>query len=306
MSASVSDSATASLPEIRSSLSSSVAAGAAGVTTAIAGLRLIARLGRRDPSPATSCGSHYLDRLVLRVLARDAGGDLDTAAVEVFLELLLVLAAEAEAVRAHGGVLVADLLRHPGLVLLLVVPPHFPLSRVVVEYRLVYHRDALFYRADRLAHVAAIARLYVGVVGAIGHDVEAGVGALDPAERALHARVEVDDGPHRPRGELLEVRVALGHIPLAIFLRLADRDRRDGHALPHLPPLGHLERIRDLDVALGQLDLARLEPLVRLPRRLDLEVGAPRHFPDGLAHRVERQEGRRDLREGAHDPDLGV
>src|SRR5437867_8310506 len=90
MSASVSDSATASLPEIRSSLSSSVAAGAAGVTTAIAGLRL--------------------NRLVLRVLARDAGGDLDTAAVEVFLELLLVLAAEAEAVRAHRGVLVADLL----------------------------------------------------------------------------------------------------------------------------------------------------------------------------------------------------
>src|SRR6266705_6918341 len=59
MSASVSDSATASLPEIKSSLSSSVAAGAAGVTTAIAGLRLIARLGRRGPSPATSCGSHY-------------------------------------------------------------------------------------------------------------------------------------------------------------------------------------------------------------------------------------------------------
>src|SRR2546426_3898963 len=59
MSASVSDSATASLPEIRSSLSSSVAAGAAGVTTAIAGLRLIARLGRRGPSPATSWGSHY-------------------------------------------------------------------------------------------------------------------------------------------------------------------------------------------------------------------------------------------------------
>src|SRR2546427_11491860 len=59
MSGSVSDSATVSLREIKSSLSSSVAAGAAGVTTAIAGLRLIARLGRRGPSPATSCGSHY-------------------------------------------------------------------------------------------------------------------------------------------------------------------------------------------------------------------------------------------------------
>src|SRR5712664_3477021 len=306
MSASVSDSATASLPEIRSSLSSSLAAGAAGVTTAIAGLRLIARLGRRGPSPATSCGSHYLDRLVLRVLARDAGGDLDTAAVEVARDLLLVLAAEPEAVGAHGGLLVADLVRHPGLVPVLVVPPHLPLARVVVEHRFVDHRDALFHRADRLAHAAAAARLHVGVVSAIGHDVEAGVGALDPAERALHARVEVDDGSHRPRGELLEVRVALGHIPLAVLLRLPDRDRRDGHAFPHLPPLGHLERVRDLGVALGQLDLARLESLVRLLRRLDLEVGTPLHLPDGLADRVEGQEGRRDLREGAQDPDLGV
>src|SRR3989449_7795320 len=192
MSGSVGDAATASLPEIRSSLSSPVAAGAAGVTTAIAGLRLIARLGRRDPSPATSGGSHYLDRLVLRVLARDAGGDLDTAAVEVFLELLLVLAAEAEAVRAHGGVLVADLLRHPGLVLLLVVPPHFPLARGVVGHPLVYQPDSPFHPADRLAHAPAAARLHVGVVGAIGHDVEAGGGALGPAERALRARVEAD------------------------------------------------------------------------------------------------------------------
>src|SRR3989454_826094 len=217
--ASVSDWATASLPEIGSSLSSSVAAGAAGVTTAIAGLRLIARLGRRDPSPATSGGSHYLDRLVLRVLARDAGGDLDTPAVEGFFEFLLVLAAGAEAVRAHGGGFCARLLRHPGPVLVPFGPPH---------------------------------------------------------------------------------------IPLALFLRLADRDRRDGHALPHLPPLGHLERIRDLDVALGQLDFAGLEPLVCLLRRLDLEVRAPLDLLDGLAHPIERQEGRGDLGEGAQDPDLGV
>src|SRR5439155_6044831 len=286
MSASVSDSATASLPEIRSSLSSSVAAGAAGVTTAIAGLRL--------------------NRLVLRVLARDAGGDLDTATVEVFLKLLLVLAAEAEAVRAHRGVLVADLLRHPGLVPLLVVPPHLPLARVVVEHRLVDHRDALFHRADRLAHAAAAARLHVGVVGAIGHDVEAGVGALDPAERALHARVEVDDGPHRPRRELLEVRVALRDVSLARLLGLAHGDRGDCHAFPHLPPLGHLERVRDLGVALGQLDFAGLEPLVRFLGRLDLEIRAPLDLPDGLTHPVEREERRGDLGESAQDADLRV
>src|SRR5213594_3102147 len=61
-----------------------------------------------------------------------------------------------------------------------------------------------FSTGQTASHAAAAARLHVGVVGAVGHDVEAGVGALNPAERALHARVEVDDGPHRPRRELLE------------------------------------------------------------------------------------------------------
>src|SRR5205823_15077474 len=55
-------------------------------------------------------------RLVLRVLARDARRDLDAARVEVRLQLLLVLAAEAEPVGAHRGLLVADLLGHPGVV----------------------------------------------------------------------------------------------------------------------------------------------------------------------------------------------
>src|SRR4029453_5361950 len=288
-SARVSASATASLPEIRSSLSSSVAAGAAGVTTAIA----LSLLGR-------------LNCLALRVLAGDARGDLDTAAVEVLHELLLVLAAEGEAVGAPGGLLVADLLCHPGRVLVLVLAPHLPLARVVVEHRLVDHGDALLDRADRLAHAAAAARLHVGVVGAVGHDIEAGVGALDPAESALHARVEVDDRAHRPCGELLEVWVALRDVPLARFLGLAHRDRRNRDALAHLPPLGHLERVRDLGIALGHLDLARLEPVVRLLRGLHLEVGAPLDLPDGLAHPGERQEGRGDLGEGAEDPGLGV
>src|SRR6058998_3699134 len=206
-SASVSASATASLPEIRSSLSSSWPAGAAWVTTAIA-LVLPFYVSLR------------LDRFVLRVLARNARGDLDAAGVEVRLELLLVLAAEAEAVRAYGGVLVADLRRHPGLVAALVLAPHLPLARVVVEHRLVDHGDAVLHRTHRLAHAAAAARLHVGVVRPVGHDVEAGVGALDPAERALHARVEVDDRAHRARRELLEVRIALGHVALAGLLRL--------------------------------------------------------------------------------------
>src|SRR2546422_10981944 len=90
MSASVSDSATASLPEIRSSLSSSVAAGAAGVTTAIAGLRLIARLGRRDPSPPTSGGSHYLFTDSPRLRPRFALPLIDSPRLRLRLALPLI------------------------------------------------------------------------------------------------------------------------------------------------------------------------------------------------------------------------
>src|SRR5262245_48854266 len=293
-SARVSASATASLPEIRSSLSSWVAAEAAGVTTAIA-------LFLRCPVFALA-----LDRLVFRVLARNARGDRRAAVFVALLELLLVLAPEAEAMRADGRLFVADLLGHPGLILLLVLAPHLPLTRVVLEHRLVHHRDAVLDRAHCLADAAATARLHVGVVGVVGHHVEAGVRALDPAERALHARVEVDDRPHRARRELLEVRVALGHVALAGFLGLADGDRRDRHALAHLPPLGHLERVRDLGVAFGHLDVAALQALVGFLRRIDLEIGSPLDLADGVAHALERQERRGDLGEGAEDPRLGV
>src|SRR5712691_9443105 len=152
MSARVRASATASLPEIRSSLSSA-AAGTVLVATAI-------------------CVAP-LHRLVLRVLARDARGDLRSANVQIGLELLLVLAAEAEAVRAHGGLLVADLAGEPDFVGALVLPPHLPLARVVVEDRLVDHRDAVLDGADGLADAAATAGLHVRVVGAVRHDVEA-------------------------------------------------------------------------------------------------------------------------------------
>src|SRR5262247_4263448 len=310
-SASVRASATASLPEIRSSLSSSLlAARGAGVTTAMSlSLRRsfysLASDGGAQPRDALRL-TLPLDRLVRRVLAVDARRDLHAAVLVALLELLLVLAAEAEPVRADGRLLVADLLGHPGLVLLLVLAPHLPLARVVLEHRLVDHRDALLDRANRLADAAAAARLHVGVVGAVGHDIEAGIGALDPAEGALHARVEVDDGAHRPRRELLEVWVALRDVPLARFLGLAHRDRRDRDALAHLPPLGHLERVRNLGVALGQLDLARLQALVGLLRRADLQVRSPLDLADRGAHAVERQERRGDLGERAEDPRFGM
>src|SRR5438105_15155540 len=112
MSARVRASATASLPEIRSSLSAA-AAGAGRVATAIS--------------------VFPLDRLVLRVLARDARGDLHPSRVQVGLELLLILAAEAEAVRAHGCLLVAVLAAKPVRVGGRVFPPPLPPVTTVVR-----------------------------------------------------------------------------------------------------------------------------------------------------------------------------
>src|SRR4030095_3885681 len=106
------------LPEMRSSFSSAAAAGAAVVATAM----LVVSS----------------DRLVLRVLAGDAGHDLPPALVEVVLELLVVLAAKAEAVRAHRGGLVADLAGQPGLVGGLVLAPHLPLAGAVPVRGTVY------------------------------------------------------------------------------------------------------------------------------------------------------------------------
>src|SRR4029453_19108963 len=144
--------------------------------------------------------------------AGNARGDLDAARLQLLLDLLLVLAAEAEAVRAGDVLLAVDLVGHPGLVLALVVAPHLPLARVVLEGVLAHHGHAVLGRAHRLADAPAAAGLHVGVVEAVRGDVEARVGALDPAERALHALVEVDHRPHGASGELLEVRVALGDV----------------------------------------------------------------------------------------------
>src|SRR5262249_60143363 len=93
---------------------------------------------------------------------RDARGDLDAAVLEALLELLLVLTAEPEPVRADGRLLVADLLAQPGLILLLVLAPHLPLTRVVLEHRLVHHRDPVIDRAHSLTDATAAARLPVG------------------------------------------------------------------------------------------------------------------------------------------------
>src|SRR5438270_504377 len=91
---------------------------------------------------------------------------------------------------------IGDLLLHPLLVPVVVLPPGVPLPRVVRERRLVDHGDALGLGADRLAHPAAAAGLHVRVVQAVGRHVEDGVRTGQPAQRALDALVEVHHGPH--------------------------------------------------------------------------------------------------------------
>src|ERR1051326_2407796 len=163
-SARVRASATASLPEMRSSLSS-LAAGAALVATAMTVDPPLTRLGRG-------------------VFAGNARGDLDAARVQVLLQLLFVLTAEAEAVRADRRDLVLDLGAEPRLVGALVLAPHVPLARVVGEGGFVHHRDAVLHGAHSLAHAAAAARFHRRVEGAVRHDVEHGVGTRDPDRKS--------------------------------------------------------------------------------------------------------------------------
>src|SRR5712692_6074065 len=240
------------------------------------------------------------------VLAGDARRDLGAALVQRLLDLLLVLPAEAEAMRPHHVLLGGDLVPHPGHVGRLVAPPHLPLAGIVLERVLPDHGDALLGRADGLADAAAAAGLHVGVVEPVWRDVEARVRALEPAERALHALVEVDDRAHRARGELLEIRVALGDIALAAFHGLTDGDGGNADALAHLPPLRLLEGERRLRIALDDLDRAALQSLEGLARRCRLELGAPLGLLDGRADGVQGKETGLDLGEGAQDPRLGV
>src|SRR5712664_4135997 len=177
-------------------------------------------------------------------------------------DLLLVLAAEAEAVGPLGPI--GDLLLHPLLVPVVVLPPGVPLSGVVRERRLVHHGDALGLGADGLAYAAAAAGLHVRVVEALGRHVEDGVRTRQPAERALDALVEVHHRPHGARRPLLERRVALGTVAALlpgdrVGHLVAHRDAGDGDAFPHLGPLGHRELVRLLRIALRRLHRVRLQ-----------------------------------------------
>src|SRR5919204_1011495 len=95
-----------------------------------------------------------------------------------------------------------------GMVLL----PELPFVVVVLEFELVDHDDAVLHRAHLRADAAADARFVDHLVVALRRDLEALVGAVEPAHRALDARVEIHHGAQRPRRVLLVLRIALARL----------------------------------------------------------------------------------------------
>src|ERR1700756_5980707 len=122
-----------------------------------------------------------------------------------------------------------DFVLQPNLVSFLVLLPGLPLARVVCEFRLIHHDDALFNRADRLAHAASAAGLHVRVIEAVGSYVEAGIRAVQPAECALDTGIKVHHRPHGARRKFFEGWITLGPESAAgmrtgIFKTMARRD----------------------------------------------------------------------------------
>src|SRR5207245_11360457 len=120
----------------------------------------------------------------------------------------------------------------------------------------------------RPARSRAAAGLHVRVVPALRRHVGDGVRTSEPAQRALDALVEVHYRPHGARRPLLEGRVArraeAALLPGdGVGDRVTDRNGGDGDALAHLGPLGHVELVGLLWIALTRLHRVGLTPLLR-------------------------------------------
>src|ERR1700674_888679 len=174
--------------------------------------------------------------------------------------LFLILAAVTEPV---GSLLpVLNLGVEESKVAWLILPPHLPLAGVVVGLDLVHHCDAVLHGANRLTHATPAASFHVGVVQALGGNVKTGIGALQPAQRALDAGVEVEDRPHRSCGELLERGIArrleaADRLILRVRHGMALRDTRDRNSIAHFVPLRHFELVRDFGIPLAGLNSHR-------------------------------------------------
>src|SRR5581483_654596 len=85
-----------------------------------------------------------------------------------FRNLLLVLAAVAEAMRSLGPLL--DLVLQPSVIAVLVCAPRLPLAAIVGKHCFVHHRHATRNGAYGFANSATATRHHVGVVQALrGH-----------------------------------------------------------------------------------------------------------------------------------------
>src|SRR2546428_450666 len=183
----------------------------------------------------------------------------------------------------------------PFVVAVVVLLPELPLVVVVFELELVDHDDAVLDRADLGTDPATDAGFVDHLVVAFGRDLEALVRTVEPAHRALDARVEVHDRAERARRVFLVLRVA--------FAGLAGVDDDAGaHCGPaRFLELEHLVAAR----ALARLHCAELRAVKAVLRGLHGAFVFGLFFDERL-HILEADPVRHDLRECAQDAVVGM
>src|ERR671911_2437500 len=162
------------------------------------------------------------------------------------------------------------LLLPPLVVAIFVLFPHGEdvLVSLLDELEVVDHHYAVLDRADAGTDAAACAVAVVDGMQLLRADLEALVGAVDPALSALDARVEVDNRPHGPVRGGLVVGVALARL-----------DSLDDDGLAHLAPPRQLDRFVIVLCALARLDLVGFDLVVAV-----LESGEILLAESALAH----------------------
>src|SRR5438105_728958 len=97
--------------------------------------------------------------------------------------------------------------------------------------------------------------LRVGVIQTFRRHVEARIRAMQPAQRALDAGIEINHRAHGARGELFECRIAIRAeatlgMAYGIFNSSACRNAGDCYAFPHFMPLRQIKLVRRFRISL--------------------------------------------------------
>src|SRR2546422_4824368 len=249
-----------------------------------------ARPAASPPAPLLSDSLLAGDPLVARSFVTSGGGRRVRGRVRVGRACLTGRRGPYLGVRRDPA-----LLLEPFVVPVVVLLPELPLVVVVFELELVDHDDAVLHRADLCADTASDAGLVDDLVMAFRRYLEALVRAVQPAHRALDARVEVDHRTQRPRRVFLVLRIALAGLAGV-----------DDDAWTHGGPAGlfeleHLVAAR----ALARLHRAELRAVEAELRRLHgaLVLGL---FLDQRFHVFEADPVRHHLRERAQNAVIGV